>query len=302
MKLKVIYLILILILSFGCSSSYNITDEGEQVIADFGKINSTKKVELLANTKYSTPAFIFDSGKDGKTVMILGGTHGNEPAGYEAALRILKLAEKNPPKKGKLIILPLANRQSVINYERRIPVPDGVEDIERGNLNRCYPGKENGLPMEQMAFEITRMAKENKVDVFIDLHEARYFHLNTPKESNRKKGLGQTIIYYPNEESSWIVMNLLDDINEKIDNKDEKFSALEQPILHSAAWWAGKEMNIAAFTFETMRKLEIEKRINYQIKLVRPTLELSEISSRSSKTNLTCFIIPNNISNQKNQN
>jgi len=277
MKLKSIIYLLLVVVNVGCSSSYNLTNKAQKVINDFSNIKSTEKLELLDGTPYSTPAFIFDSKKSGKTVMILGGTHGNEPAGYEAALRILKLLERNPPKNGKVIVIPLANRQADKNYERRIPVPNEVKDIERGNLNRCYPGDKNGLPMEKMAYEITEIAKKNKIDVFIDLHEARYFHLNTPKESKREKGLGQTIFYYPNEESSWLVMNLLDNINENIDDPNEKFSAVEQPIMHSAAWWAGKELNIAAFTFETMRKLDLEKRIYFHIQLVKIALEKSDI-------------------------
>lgn len=276
MKSKVIYVLIIIVINVGCSNIYNLTGEAKRIITNFNNIHNAKKVRLLENTQYATPAFIFDSGQNGKTVMIIGGTHGNEPAGYEAALRILELVKNNPPKKGKVIIIPLANKESVYNYKRRIPVPGSV-NIERGNLNRCYPGKKDGFPMEKMAFEIGEIAIKNNVDVFIDLHEARYFHLNTPKESNRDQGLGQTIIYYPNEASSWIVMNLLDGINETIKNPDEKFSAVERPIMHSAAWWAGKKLDIASFTFETMRKMELKKRIDYHINLVRIILKTEEI-------------------------
>jgi hypothetical protein len=269
-------IILVMMLGIGCSSTYNLTGEATGIIANFKNIHNAKKVQLLKETQYTTPAFIFDSGNIGKTVMIIGGTHGNEPAGYEAALRILKLVESNSPKNGKLIIIPLANRRSVYNYNRRIPVPKGI-NIERGNLNRCYPGKKMGFPMERMAFEIGEIAIKNNVDVFIDLHEARYFHLNTNKESNRDQGLGQTIIYYPNEISSWIVMNLLDGINETINNPNEKFSAVERPIMHSAAWWAGKKLNVASFTFETMRKMKLKKRIDYHINLVEIILKMEKI-------------------------
>ena len=276
MSLKIIIVLLVLVMSVGCSSTYTLTDKAQQIIDNFSSIDNAEKIELMKETPHATPAFIFDSGMSGKNVMILGGTHGNEPASYEAALRLLEQLENKLPRSGKVILIPLANRQSVINYNRRIPVPVGA-DIERGNLNRCYPGKENGLPMEQMAYEIEQFAREHKVDIFIDIHEARYFHLNTPKESNRDQGLGQTIIYYPNDESSWIVMNMLDEINENIENKDEKFSAVEMPIKHSAAWWAGKDLKIPAFTFETMRKMDLEKRINFHLLLVRTVLELSEI-------------------------
>ncbi|MEN8192107.1 MAG: succinylglutamate desuccinylase/aspartoacylase family protein [Bacteroidota bacterium] len=271
-----LYFFLTEVLSFGCSTSYDLTQPAQKIIERFPNIDKAITVELLKGSLYETPAFIFDSGEPGEVVLIIGGTHGNEPAGYEAALRQLELLEKSPPQKGKVIIIPLANRQSVINYDRRIQVPEG-EDIERGNLNRCYPGDENGLPMEKMAFEIEELSKEHKVTIFIDQHEAKYFHLNTPKESNRDQGLGQTIIYYPNETSSWIVMNMIDEINSSISDSDEQFSSVEMPIPHSAAWWAGKHLDIAAFTFETMREMELDKRINFHLSLVRSVLELNNM-------------------------
>ncbi|MCP5064055.1 MAG: hypothetical protein GY936_16560 [Ignavibacteriae bacterium] len=267
---------LIFVMNLGCTSSYELTLNAKQIIDSFEKINKAEKIDLLKGTEYSTPAYIFDSGREGKSILILGGTHGNEPAGYEAALRLLNSFESKPPLNGKIIIIPLANIHSVNNYARRVPVPEGV-DMERGNLNRCYPGKEDGLPMEQMASQIEKLCKEYSIDIFIDMHEARYFHLNTPKESNRDQGLGQTIIYYPNDESSWIVMNLLDGINERIENNDEKFSAVEMPIKNSAAWWAGKYLNIPAFTFETMRKMDLDKRINYHLELVKIVFKLNDI-------------------------
>lgn len=278
MLIKFIYLLLFIFLTMSCTSGkkYVLTQEARQVVSRFKQIACSQKAELMADTPFHTPVFIFDSGIPGETVMILGGTHGDEPAGYEAGLRLVRQLEKKAPKQGKVIIIPMANRVADSIYNRRVPVPAGA-DRERGNLNRCYPGKENGLPMERMAWQITQLARKNNAGIFIDMHEARYFHLNTPKESYRKKGLGQTIIYYPNEPSTWLVMNLLDNINASIVNADEQFSALEEPILHSAAWWAGKYLNIAAFTFETMRKLSLQQRINYHLKLVGIVLRTAEV-------------------------
>jgi hypothetical protein len=128
-----------------------------------------------------------------------------------------------------------------------------------------------------LALQIEKLARNNKADIFIDLHEARYLHLNTPKESYRDKGLGQTIIYTPNEPSSWLVMNMIDQINASISDPDVQFSALERPILHSAAWWAGMELGIAAFTFETSRSLELQMRIDYHLQLVKIVLEAEEV-------------------------
>jgi succinylglutamate desuccinylase len=264
--------LIITLLLIACGIKYTFTPIGHDIHNGLQKYNDVKRIELLSQTDYQAPAFIFDSGYPCSKIMILGGTHGNEPAGYEAALRLVDKFYKNPPRKGIVIIIPEANRQSVLNYDRRIPVPDSVER-EKGNLNRCYPGDQNGLPMQQLAFEIQKLAIEYEVKIFIDLHEAIDYHLDI-EETADQKGLGQTIIYSPNEPSTWILMNLLDKINSEIQDSNKKFAALERPILNSAAWWAGKYLGIAAFTFETSRKDPIEERIQYHLQLVDIVLEL----------------------------
>jgi len=267
--------ILILIIS-GCTAKYTMTSEVQSFYQDINHFNVDKKTVLMKDTPYATPAFVFDSGKSGTSIIILGGTHGDEPAGYEAALRlVLKLKDK-PPKSGKVIVIPLANRVAVSNFNRRIPVPAGA-DREQGNLNRCYPGKKNGLPMEQMALQIEQLTRKHNVDVFIDMHEARYLHLNTPPESEKETGLGQTLIYYPNEPTSELLIDLMDGINSTIVDSDKKFSSMERPILNSAAWWAGENLDIAAFTFETTRAMPIETRIGYHLELVQIALQANGI-------------------------
>jgi len=65
---------------------------------------------------------------------------------------------------------------------------------------------------------------------------------------------------------------MLDEINDKIDDPNNHFSSLERPIKHSAAWWAGKYLNCAAFTFETARKLPLDQRIKNHLQLVHIVL------------------------------
>ncbi len=266
-KLQQWILLALPLILLSCHVKYQLTGQAQHIYDSLALTDNINRMEILENTPYQTPAFIFDSGKQGTAVLILGGTHGDEPAGYEASLRILEILQSRMPNKGKVILIPLANHLAVKTFKRRVPVPAGVEK-EKGNLNRCYPGNQNGYPMEQMAYHIQQLALNHQVEIFIDLHEARYLHLNTPAESEREKGLGQTIIYYPNEESAYLLIDLLDRINSTITNNDERFSSLEQPILNSAAWWAGSEVDIAAFTFETSRSLTLLKRIEYHLQLV----------------------------------
>ncbi len=262
-----------------CSSGYRMTREAADIYNRIDQMDHIRQAFVLENTPYQTPVFYFDSGNPGNTVMILGGTHGNEPAGYEAALRLVRLLQQNEPVAGKVILIPLANRMAVKDYERRISVPEDAH-YEQGNLNRCYPGNRYGLAMEKMAYAIQQIAMQNDVDVFIDLHEARYLHLNTPEESYRERGLGQTIIYYPNESSSWFMINILDAVNESIAEADVKFSSIEKPIKNSAAWWAGQYLHAAAFTFETSRTLPLQDRIRYQLLMVQNVFQQADIWNR----------------------
>ena len=228
---------------------------------------------LLEDTKYQTPIFHLSSGVDGPTVLILGGTHGNEPAGFEAAHRLLKQFTISGLKKGNIFIIPEANKIADLTNKRRIPVPKGV-DREVGNLNRCYPGDSTGLPMQRAAFQITRLMREKGVDLLFDLHESPVFHLETlDKDTQQYHGLGQTLIYTPNEEATWLGMVAVDYLNSSIPPGIKQFSLAERPILHSAAWNAGKTFGIPGFTVETCKKLDLEERVYYQKEVVNVILK-----------------------------
>ena len=227
--------------------------------------------KLLAGTQYETLLYIFQGEKPGPAVLILGGTHGNEPAGYEAAFRLIDRFRNNFIKSGKVLIIPEANIQAIKHYQRRIPVPDGV-DRELGNLNRCYPGRLDGTPMEKLAKIILDRARAEAVVAFIDMHESPVFHLETMK-ADEDGGLGQSIVFYPTEESSYLAMIAVGELNEIVPGDPVTFSMLERPIKRSAAWAAGEYLDqIVAFTVETCKKLPLEERIQYHVKTVEIVL------------------------------
>jgi predicted deacylase len=202
--------------------------------------------------------------------MVLGGTHGNEPAGYEAAYRLLRLLSDRGLQKGKLIVIPEANAEAVRRFSRRVAVPKGV-DLEMGNLNRCYPGTPDGLPMQRLAWQIMELARQEKVSLFLDLHESPVFHLESLEDEGMR--LGQSIVYFPNEESAWLAMVAADAVNAGIPERLHTFSLLEKPIERSAAWAIGTELGIAAFTIETCKKLPLETRVAHQLQIVLRMLQ-----------------------------
>ena len=161
----------------------------------------------LKNSPNDTDVYIFEGSEDGGNLLILGGTHPNEPAGFIAAVVLI---ENMSVQRGKIIILPQANRSGfthsdpqegnpqmfsigtlpgkrwfrfgsrLTNSVHQWPDPSvyinpggqRVSGSESRNLNRCYPGKEKGTLTERTAFAITELIKKEEIDLALDLHEA----------------------------------------------------------------------------------------------------------------------------------
>lgn len=169
-------------------------------------------VPSLEGSWMDTPVFFFDSGVEGGTVFINGCPHPYEPASTMAAYLMLENIEVE---KGKVIIVPRANYSgstegmlgdaypmffhvesdwgtsrfrigdrytnpldqwpdpfTYVNY------PSGqnlaYQDIR--NLNRVYPGRENGTITERAAYAIMEIIRKEGVDIAIDMHEAEILY------------------------------------------------------------------------------------------------------------------------------
>ncbi|MCA9735311.1 MAG: succinylglutamate desuccinylase/aspartoacylase family protein [Deferribacteres bacterium] len=162
----------------------------------------------LTGTHGDTDVYFFDSGNPGGTVLILGGTHPNEPAGFMTAYLFLENCELSA---GRLLIIPRANASAFTHndpmegqpqfitidgkngkrqfrFGSRItnPIdqwpdpeiylhyPSGqkLAGNETRNLNRSYPGKPNGSLTVRVAYAIVNLINTEHVDVAFDLHEA----------------------------------------------------------------------------------------------------------------------------------
>lgn len=162
----------------------------------------------LKGTAGDTEVYVLDSGKPGGTVMVLGGTHPNEPSGYLSTILMIENAKLEA---GKMIIIPRANNSAfghsdhmegtpsylkiqtaqgdrTFRYGSRAtnpidqwPDPDiyvhhgsgqTLAGSDTRNLNRAYPGKPDGNLTEKVAYGIMQVIKNEKVNMSIDLHEA----------------------------------------------------------------------------------------------------------------------------------
>ena len=163
----------------------------------------------LKDTPADTDVYIQTGDKPGGTLLVLGGTHANEPAAFVAAVLML---ENLKVTRGRVIMVPYANMMGrshtfpqdahpqtfsfeTANGTRRSfrygarttnpvhewPNPDiyihpasgqTMAGVERSNLNRAHPGRADGGMTEQLAYGFMQLILEEQVDLAIDLHEA----------------------------------------------------------------------------------------------------------------------------------
>jgi hypothetical protein len=152
--------------------------------------------------------YVLEGKEPGGSVLILGGTHPEEPAGRLAAWI---LAENAVLAKGRLFVVLSANRSATTATrlggayppDFTIPTAWGGQKFRMGdrwsnpldqwpdpevyihypthqqlaymdirNLNRAFPGRPNGTLTEKTCFAITELIRREKIDIEIDLHEA----------------------------------------------------------------------------------------------------------------------------------
>ncbi|HUM34178.1 MAG TPA: succinylglutamate desuccinylase, partial [Candidatus Saccharicenans sp.] len=155
-----------------------------------------------------TYVYVLQGEEPGGQALIMGNTHANEPEGL---LSVLIMIENAVVEKGTLYLIPFFNHSGSLNTRPgegyplyfSVPTPWGQKTFRMGNrdaspldqwpdpdvyihypekqmlsyldirnTNRTWPGRENGLPMEQVTYAAMELLRQNKVDLAIDLHGA----------------------------------------------------------------------------------------------------------------------------------
>lgn len=152
--------------------------------------------------------YVLEGAKPGGTILILGGTHPEEPG---SRLTTWILTENAVVDQGRLLVINSANRSATTvtrlggGYppDFTIPTKWGGQKFRMGdrwsnpldqwpdpeayihypsrqelayvdirNLNRTWPGRANGTLTEKTCYALTQLILKEKVDIVIDLHEA----------------------------------------------------------------------------------------------------------------------------------
>lgn len=217
---------------------------------------STTSVKTIASgTKYATKLYVVKSGVKGPVVMVVGGTHGNEPAGYQAA----GLIKNYTVQKGTLLVLPEANRLAVLNNTR---TSSGV-----GDLNRSFPKSSTDKPDDPLAKAIWQTVKDYKVGYVIDLHEGYKYHLQTPSS------WGQTVIYYPNSGTKALADTMVRALNSNIPTSSKRFSTVKYPLKGELSRSTGQFLGCHSFVIESCRLESMSSRIGRHTTAVKSALK-----------------------------
>ncbi|MDP8237936.1 MAG: succinylglutamate desuccinylase/aspartoacylase family protein [Candidatus Hatepunaea meridiana] len=207
-----VYMLLILIACLAAGDDFLEQRTHQPIHLSFG-LTRTKPLSnylsSLKGTRGDTDLYIFEGRQSGGNLLIIGGTHPNEPASNVAAVL---LVENLKIERGKIIVITTANASgfsasepqeafpktfSITNRrgkERKFRVGSRYSNIldgwpdpvvyrhhpsgqllsgpETRNLNRAYPGRPNGTLTERVAYAITEVVRKEKIDLVIDLHEA----------------------------------------------------------------------------------------------------------------------------------
>lgn len=134
-------------------------------------------ISTINNICYKEPEYFEYSGKEtGPTILIVGATHGNEPAGYHGIKEFMNKLNKQELllKRGKIIFVPSVNYCGLKLNQR--------EHNTLGDINRLYIETENNNIINKLIINFSKVS-----DFIIDFHEG-YYYANTLEDT-----LGSTI-------------------------------------------------------------------------------------------------------------
>jgi len=109
------------------------------------------------------PVLLIRGAREGPTLVVTAGVHGDEFEGVRATLEVC--SDLDPATmSGSLIAVPVANPLAFSTGSRNTPA-------DNGNLARAFPGHEKGSPTQVIAFHLGRSIIAH-ADFYLDLHSA----------------------------------------------------------------------------------------------------------------------------------
>lgn len=197
---------------------------------------------LGAGQPWRTTYHVTDSGRDGPVVLVVGGVHGNEPAGARAAEQIRHW----PITRGRLVVIPSLNRLGLKANTRWFP--DYRNDRNKRDLNRNFPRRDGDTQaVTPLCVAVWDFVKTQSPDWVFDLHEGFDFH------SVNSKSVGSSVISFPQNRD---FARRLQFAANSIAQPQKPFDLLAKsgPVQGSLARACGERLGARSFILETTFK------------------------------------------------
>lgn len=232
---------------------------------------------IMTGTRDETAVHKFVTNREGPKIVIVGGTHGDEKAGWSAALQLIKILDSDTKRRtdicGEILIIPQVNINADKAGKRYLSTVNGVT---YSDLNRSYPvGRESGAATATIAISnaVISVIEAYAPDYVVDLHESR---------SNWENGaLGDSVI---SDNKPFFMEDLLDKYNTKyLEEGETEF--INQPAAKDGSfskYFTDKYPNKVVFTVETNRQyaggtdnISLSTRVRQQLNILNAMFDLA---------------------------
>jgi len=253
-KCVVAALLMSIFLSFSTPVAFATTVEEEQ-----GQtfIHETDSIVIEGFERYALTYHIFITGEPGPNIALIGGVHGGERAGSEAAQYIVDNFDFPG---GNFLIIPKAT-----------PTAPGEWGPGGHNLNRSFPGNPNGNAAQRIAAVITELLDDFSPCVIVDFHEAY------------RDGFSNKILFWPDHEVTSGKLEAIRFVSDAINQTDlvgrhlgafggRDFGPARSKLVHGTSTREYTlRYNIPVFTTETCMSNRLDIRVD-QILFITNTL------------------------------
>ena len=194
-----------------------------------------------AGTRWETPWTVIEADEPGPTVLIVGGLHGNEPAGAQAAEQMRDW----PVVRGKLVVLPAVNRLGLAANLRWFP--EFQDDPRQRDLNRNFPTRQRADALTPLCQQIWAFLQDHPPTWVFDLQEGFDVH------RVNSKSVGSSVIAFPAQAE--FAAALVGAVN-AVTPPRQHFSLLAKsgPVAGSLARACAEQLGAKSFILETTFK------------------------------------------------
>ena len=205
--------------------------------------------KMLAGTRDETEVHRFVTNREGPRIVIVGGTHGDEKAGWSAALKLVKILDSEEKRRddmcGEILIIPQVNINADKAGKRYLSTVDGVA---YSDLNRSFPnGRESGAAAATIKISdaVIEIIETFEPDYVVDLHESR--------KSWEDGYLGSSVI---SDNEPFFIEDMLINYNDNYIEEGEPVF-INQPAVKNGSfskYFSARYPDKVVFTIETNRE------------------------------------------------